>query len=124
MKNSLHALLIGVTASFLANASEPPPHAQTNGVREVDFTVGSGDWRLPATLTLPATAVGQTVPALVLVPGSGPADRDETIGANKPFRDLAWGLAAKGVAVLRYEKRTKEYAAKLATTDFSKFTPS
>jgi hypothetical protein len=46
----------------------------------------------------------------VLVHGSGPNDRDETVGANKPFRDLAWGLASKGVAVLRYEKRTKEHA--------------
>jgi dienelactone hydrolase len=47
-----------------------------------------------------------------LVHGSGPNDRDETVGANKPFRDLAWGLAARGIAVLRYEKRTREYAAK------------
>jgi dienelactone hydrolase len=49
----------------------------------------------------------------VLVQGSGPCDRDETVGANKPFRDLAWGLATKGIAVLRYEKRTTEHAAKL-----------
>jgi dienelactone hydrolase len=51
---------------------------------------------------------------VVLVHGSGPQDRDETVGANKPFRDLAWGLAARGIAVLRYEKRTKQYGAKLA----------
>jgi len=58
----------------------------------------------------------------VLVHGSGPNDRDETIFANKPFRDLAWGLASKGVAVLRYEKRTKQYAAKLAASGIGKFT--
>jgi hypothetical protein len=52
--------------------------------------------------------------AAVLVHGSGPHDRDESIGPNKPFRDLAWGLASQGVAVLRYEKRTKEHAAKMA----------
>ena len=51
--------------------------------------------------------------AVVLVQGSGPHDRDETIGPNKPFRDLAWGLASKGIAVLRYEKRTKEHPGKL-----------
>ena len=45
--------------------------------------------------------------AVVLVHGSGPQDRDETIGANKPFLDIARGLAAQGIAVLRYEKRTK-----------------
>jgi hypothetical protein len=51
---------------------------------------------------------------VVLVHGSGPHDRDETIGPNKPFRDLAWGLAERGVAALRYEKRTKQYAQQMA----------
>jgi uncharacterized protein len=44
---------------------------------------------------------------VVLIHGSGPNDRDETIGPNRPFRDLAEGLASRGVAVLRYDKRTK-----------------
>jgi uncharacterized protein len=52
---------------------------------------------------------------VVLVHGSGPNDRDETVGAAKPFRDLAWGLASRGIAVLRYEKRTHQYGVKLAT---------
>ena len=51
--------------------------------------------------------------AVVLVQGSGPHDWDETIGPNKPFRDLAWGLASQGIAVLRYDKRTKVYGAKI-----------
>jgi hypothetical protein len=38
--------------------------------------------------------------------GSGPLDRDETIGRNKPFKDIAWGLASRGVAVLRFDKVT------------------
>ncbi len=59
---------------------------------------------LPGTLTLPKA--GGPFRAVVLVHGSGPEDRDETIGPNKPFRDLAWGLAARGIAVLRYDKRT------------------
>ncbi|MBD2039613.1 alpha/beta hydrolase family protein [Microcoleus sp. FACHB-672] len=42
--------------------------------------------------------------------GSGPNDRDKSVGPNKPFRDLAWGLASRGIAVLRYEKRTKVYS--------------
>jgi dienelactone hydrolase len=49
------------------------------------------------------------------VHGSGPNDRDETIPPNKPFRDLAWGLASQGIAVLRYDKRTKVYAARLVS---------
>jgi len=44
---------------------------------------------------------------------AGPQDRDETIPPNKPFRDLAWGLASQGIAVLRYEKRTHVYAASM-----------
>jgi dipeptidyl aminopeptidase/acylaminoacyl peptidase len=43
---------------------------------------------------------------VVLVHGSGPNDRDETIETNKPFKDIAWGLASHGIAVLRYDKRT------------------
>ena len=72
---------------------------------ERDVTVGTGEWALPGTLTLPK-GEGKFV-AVVLVHGSGPNDRDETIIENKPFRDLAWGLAEGGIAVLRYDKRTK-----------------
>jgi dienelactone hydrolase len=53
-------------------------------------------------------------PAIVLVHGSGPNDRDESMGPNKLFRDLAWGLASQGIAVLRYDKRTKIYGAKMS----------
>jgi len=48
------------------------------------------------------------------VQGSGPSDRDETIGPNKPFRDIAWGLASAGIAVLRFDKRTFVYGAQMA----------
>lgn len=75
--------------------------------REKEVTVGEGQWALPGTLTLPA-AEGPCC-AVVLVHGSGPQDRDESIGLNRPFRDIAWGLAARGVAVLRYEKRTRQH---------------
>ena len=72
---------------------------------ERDFSVGEGERALPGTLAMPK-GVGP-FPAVVLVHGSGPHDRDETIGPNKPFLDIARGLAAQGIAVLRYEKRTK-----------------
>src|SRR5207247_4710825 len=60
-------------------------------------------WELPATLTMPKG--DGPFPAVVLVHGSGPHDRDESIGPNKPFRDLAGGLASRGIAVLRSEER-------------------
>lgn len=79
---------------------------------EFEVTVGSGEWKLPGTLTIPKG--DGPFPAVVLVHGSGPNDRDESIGANKPFRDIASGLASSGVAVLRYDKRTKVYRTKMA----------
>jgi hypothetical protein len=90
----------------------PAPYADPARVRERDVTVGSGAWALPGTVTLPAERKG-LLPALVLVHGSGPHDRDETVGGTKVFRDLAGGLAARGVVVLRYEKRTKVHGARM-----------
>jgi uncharacterized protein len=89
-------------------AYSAPDYVDTKQFTESDVTVGSGEWALPGTLSMP---VGDgPFPAVVLVHGSGPNDRDETIGPNKPFKDLAWGLASQGIAVLRYDKRTKAHA--------------
>jgi len=93
-----------------------PDYANLDGIEEVEVVVGSGDWELPGTLTLPLTD-DAPFPAVVLVHGSGASDRDESIGPNKPFQDLAWGLASQGVAVLRYDKRTLVYAEALASME-------
>jgi fermentation-respiration switch protein FrsA (DUF1100 family) len=91
---------------------EAPDYVDSDAFTEQDITLNAGtEWELPGTLTLP---VGDgPFPAVVLVQGSGPEDRDETIGPNKPFRDLAWGLASQGIAVLRYDKRTLVYGQKM-----------
>jgi dienelactone hydrolase len=99
---------------------KPPSYVKKDAFREEEVKVGSGEWVLPGTLTLP---VGTgPFPAVVLVHGSGPQDRDESIGPNKTFRDIAWGLASRGIAVLRYEKRTKEYQTKLIAMKDQDFT--
>ncbi len=90
---------------------KPPAYINTASFSEKDVLVGSGEWTLPGTLTIPNGVT--SAPAVVLVAGSGPNDRDETVGPNKPFKDMAWGLASRGIVVLRYEKRTKQYAAKM-----------
>ena len=80
--------------------------------RDETVTVDAGGWPLPATLSMP---VGEgPFSGVVLVHGSGPNDRDESVGPNKPFRDLAEGLASRGIAVLRYEKRTRVHAGRIA----------
>lgn len=95
-----------------ANAAyESPPYAQPERFQEHEVKIGHGKWVLPGTLSIPRG--DGPFAAVLLVHGSGPQDRDETIPPNKPFRDLAWGLASQGIAVLRYEKRTKAYAAEM-----------
>ena len=83
----------------------PPADANPAAYKESEVTVGTGQWALPATLTMPVGA--GLAPGVVLVHGSGPGDRDATVGQIKQFKDLALGLASRGIAVLRYDKRTR-----------------
>lgn len=78
-------------------------------------TLVTGDIHLPATILMPIDA--DDAPIVVMVHGSGALDRDETIYANKPFRDIAEGLARKGIATLRYDKRTYVYSQPVTTLD-------
>jgi dienelactone hydrolase len=85
-----------------------PDYVDKSAFHEVDVTIGEGKWALPGILTLPEGS--GPFPGIILVHGSGPNDRDETIGPNKTFKDIAWGLASNGIAVLRYDKRTFKHA--------------
>jgi dienelactone hydrolase len=94
-----------------------PSYATPSAYTEEDVTIGS-EWALPGTLSMPVGA--GPFPAVILVAGSGPNDRDGTLGPNKPLKDLATGLASRGIAVLRYDKRTKVHPSKLAAVpDFT-----
>ncbi len=84
------------------------------GIIEENITIGKGtDYELSGTLTLPKD-VKKPLASVVLVHGSGPNDRDETIYNNKPFKDMADYLAENGIAVLRYDKRTYVYQKQIA----------
>jgi uncharacterized protein len=90
---------------------QPPPYADPGRFDEQEVTVGEGSLAVPGTLTLPETA--EPLPALVLLGGSGPVDRDSTIAKSKPLKDLAWGLASRGVAVLRFDKVTYAHSGQV-----------
>ena len=83
---------------------EPPAYADPEQFDDQDIEVGSGPLAVPGTLSLPRQPGPHA--AIVLLAGSGPQDRDETIGRNKPLKDLAWGLASHGIGVLRFDKVT------------------
>jgi uncharacterized protein len=110
--------IVGVTITQVGGVEqqytavyEPPAYVDQDLFKEREVQIGKGEWVLPGTLSVP---VGEgPFAAVLLVHGSGPNDRDETIGPNKPFRDLAWGLASQGIVVLRYDKRTKVYPEKM-----------
>ncbi len=86
-----------------AAAWKPPPYADASKFDDKRVAIGSSP-ALPGTISIPKNLTHY--PLLVLVHGSGPNDEDETIAALKPFKDLAQGLASRGVAVIRYDKRT------------------
>ena len=85
----------------------PPSYSKPAAFHESEVIVGDDAWKLGGTLLVPAGK--GPFPGVVLVHGPGPNDRDETIYSNKIFADLAEGLASRGIAVLRYDKRTKVY---------------
>ncbi len=106
--------------TVVKSAYKEPPYAVADRFTDVPVKIGQGTWSLDGTLSVPS---GEgPFPAVILVHGSGPNDRDETLGTNKPFRDLAHGLASQAVAVLRYEKRTKQHGDKLKGAALSSLT--
>src|SRR5579863_98784 len=86
------------------SAPAPLPTAEPH-FRSVDTTFVSSDGtKLAGTLTIPDAGPAR-MPAVLLVHGSGPTDRDETIGPNPIFLQLSNALSNHGYIVLRYDKR-------------------
>jgi pimeloyl-ACP methyl ester carboxylesterase len=115
------AVVIVAVIATVGGCGSGPRHPTSNAaVREIPVGVGSPP--LQGTLTLPPGR--GPFPAVVLVSGSGSADQNETIGPNHPFLDIARGLAARGIATVRYDKRTRDYPRSIdgrtftATQDF------
>jgi uncharacterized protein len=99
---------------FALNRPQEPRKPYPYQEEEVSFAGGTSDVKLAGTLTLPQGK--GPFPAVVLMTGSGPQDRDEALMGHKPFLVLADHLTRAGIAVLRYDDRgfgksTGNYAA-------------
>jgi uncharacterized protein len=109
---------------FLAKVSNPPSPEVEEALPylEEEVKFHNGDLSLAGTLTIPKT--GGPFPAMVLITGSGPQNRDEELFGFKPFRVIADHLTRKGIAVLRYDDRgvggSSAGPATATTTDFAK----
>ncbi|MCB1076310.1 MAG: alpha/beta fold hydrolase [Verrucomicrobiae bacterium] len=91
-------------AGFQPKRPQEPRPPFSYDSEEVTFENELGGNRLAGTLTLPKDRRG-ALPAVVLISGSGPQDRDETILGHKPFAVIADFLTRNGIAVLRYDDR-------------------
>jgi len=99
--------LVGMHLPPKATAYRAPGYADSTLYKEKSTYLQWPGHQLAAVITTPKD--GNSFPIVVLVHGSGPNDMDETIGPNKPFKDIAAGLAVNGIASIRYVKRTVIY---------------
>ena len=116
--DTLHKSVFLPVLDALQPAAEATPEADGPYIAE-DVTFANGDITLAGTLTLPEGSGPH--PAIVLISGSGPQDRDESLAptANiKPFKLIADYLTRQGIAVLRYDDR----GTGKSTGDFSSAT--
>ena len=94
---------ISASRPLVAHAPATPPA----GVGEEPYAWNDGSQHLVGTLTRPQSAAGP-VPVVLIVAGSGPTDRDgnSRLGLTSDvYKKLAWGLARRGIASVRYDKR-------------------
>lgn len=84
-----------------------PAYADTTLYSEKEINIKFEEGQMAGIFTSPKNLT--SFPVVIMVHGSGPSDMDETVGPNKPFKDLAAGLAAKGIGSIRYVKRSMVY---------------
>jgi uncharacterized protein len=94
-----------------------PSYSKPELFGEREVTVGVDEWKLGGTFTFPAGK--GPFPAVVLVHGPGPNDRDEALYTTRIFADIAEGLASRGIAVLRYDKRTRVYGREMSEMPYT-----
>lgn len=82
----------------------PPAYVNTLAFYEVKLPVPNPHIQAEGILSLPKER--KRPPLIIILGGSGPTDKDGSVGPNKMYKDIAWALAARGFAVYRFDKRT------------------
>ena len=114
--------MIALNAVLMALALQQADTTAPAAAMESPYTIRSAGLELGGTLTVPRAAAGK-VPVVVIIAGSGPTDRNgNSLMGIRPnsYAQLAWRLAERGIASLRYDKRV--LAATKGTVDISKLT--
>jgi len=91
---------------------QSPAYADESLFYEYKKTLADPNFPVDGLLSIPKKA--KQIPVVIIVAGSGPNDKDLTIGSKRIYKDIAWGLASKGIAVFRFDKRTYTYGKELA----------
>lgn len=98
-----------IAGLFITQA--PAAAAQSSAMADSlseEIIIGYSQYKLPGTFKKPRL-LKEKYPVVVLLAGSGPQDRNETVGPNHLLSDLADSLSAIGYASLRFDKGTKVY---------------
>jgi dienelactone hydrolase len=93
----------------------PANYVNTDLFNEYRLDFGAPDYKNSGKLSIPKSS--NKAPLVIIVAGSGGIDKDCSMGPNKIYKDLAWGLASKGIATFRYDKRTYRYQKELIEND-------
>jgi len=94
--------LLNLQVTPMAAPWAPPPYAAMDSFSEYEVVLGDRPLAVGGTVSVPQASA--PVPGVVLLSGGGPFNRDMTMGENRIGADLAWGLASRGIAVLRFDK--------------------
>ncbi len=106
---TMNPQILSILTSIQVGEVSLPPYVDTESFTEREVFFGEDPYVMNGTLTVP---LGESrFPAVVIVHGSGPSDRNGTLGSLAAYRDIAQGLASQGIIVLRYDKRTLTYGA-------------
>jgi pimeloyl-ACP methyl ester carboxylesterase len=110
---NLQGKMSGLFLEPLKMPYEPPAYADESLFYEYKKTLADPKYPVEGLLSIPRK--GKDFPVLIILAGSGPSDKDLSIGSKRIYKDIAWGLASQNIAVFRFDKRTYTHKSTLAS---------